>query len=324
MNRAAVASLPTIIALETASVRTGHRRGASVPIDRSYLRSIEQAARAYASASGDGGRSTERIETVTQSRLLLQTTEVSVDAVERASLRDAADRIREVADRLPEVELLRTAYPGETVVVPEWLRYGRSVEWGLRVYFFRAGDAPAPETILDRNLDAVVEGTRAEFERYQGSLHGYPDCCIEAFQERASAGDRPEARSVAPLADCVDEDTLQAGRNSIEEVLPGYFESDRAYAYFAREFFPEPDCRSARERGRAVFDAMTRHFDTTLVEDFFRLNYASCYAEATTLSTASVAASATRPGASDLALEHQLCYLPLATTLSMPRYDSEP
>lgn len=321
MDRAALDCLPTIVALETTSVLSGHRRGASFPLDLAYLQSIEQAEQAYANATGDSERRTDRIETVQQSRLRLQTTQVSVDALERGPLRESADQLREMAAELPEVRYLRDAFPGETVVVPEWLRYGRSVDWGCRVYFFRDGDAPTPETIVDRNVDAVVEGTRSDFERYQGRLHGYPDCCIEAFQERASSDERPEARSVAPLADRIDRQALHGGRASIDAVLHDFFESEHAYAYFAREFFPEPDCAVARDLGSSVFDAMTTQLDPTLVRDFFRLNYAFCYAVATTLSNASVAAGATRPGAGDLASEHQLCFLPLSTTREMPRYD---
>ncbi len=318
--RTALADLPTFIALESTSVLTGHRRSASFPLDLPYLQSVERAERAYATASEDSDRSQRRIETAERSRLQLQTTQVSVDALELDPLRETSERLRVLAAQLPEVQFLRESYPGETVVVPEWLRYGRSVEWGLRVYLFRAGEAPAPGTIVDRNLDAVVEGTRSEFEQYQGHLHGYPDCCIEAFLERAGDDERPEARSVAPLADRIDERALH-GQSSIETVLPEFFESDRASAYFAREFFPEPDCETAHEMGEAVIDAMTAHLDTTLVRDFVRLNYAYCYAVATRLASASVATGADRPGAGDLAAEHQLWYLPLGTTAEMPRYD---
>ncbi|MFD1587368.1 hypothetical protein ACFR9U_10255 [Halorientalis brevis] len=318
--RAALADLPTFIALEATSVLTGHRRGASFPLDLPYLQSVVQAARAYATTSGDSERSQRRIECVHQSRLRLQTTQVSVDELELDPLRETSARIRDVAAQLPEVQFLRESYPGDAVVVPEWLRYGRSVEWGLRVYLFRGGEAPAPETVVDRNLEAVVDGSRSEFEEYQGRLHGYPDCCIDAFLERASDDERPEARSVAPLADRIDERAL-GGSSSIETVLPEFFASDHADAFFAREFFPEPDCETAREMGTTVFDAMTAHLDTTLVRDFFRLNYAYCYAVAMTLSNASVAAGAGRPGAGDLAAEHQLWYLPLGTTAAMPRYD---
>jgi len=318
--RAALADLPTFIALEATSVLTGHRRGASFPLDLPYLQSVAQAARAYATTSGDSERSQRRIERVHQSRLGLQTTQVSVDALELDPLLAASARIRDVAVQFPEVQFLQESYPGDAVVVPEWLRYGRSVEWGLRVYLFRGGEAPSPETVVDRNLEAVVDASRSEFEQYQGRLHGYPDCCIDAFLDRASDDQRPEARSVAPLADRIDERALH-GQSSIETVLPDFFESDHAAAYFAREFFPEPDCESARELGETVIDAMTSHLDTTLVRDFVRLNYAYCYAVATRLASESVTAGATRPGASDLAAEHQLWYLPLATTAAMPRYD---
>jgi len=227
-SQAAVERLPTFVALEALSVLEGERDGASVPFDATYFDGVGRATQATPDETSAVDPDT-RLQQVQKSRLALNTTSVALDAFEREEVLAASDDLRETAEQLPEVEFLRAAFPGEVVVVPEWLRTGRMADWGMRAYFFREGEAPSADEIVERNVEAEVEGNRAAFERYQGDLHGYPECCIEAFHDRAQDRPDPEWRSVESLADEFRDEALRRGQNvSIDDVLPDFFESERA------------------------------------------------------------------------------------------------
>lgn len=321
MDAQAVERLPTFVALETKSVLDGLRRGASVPLDATYFDGIRRTSQSLTDVKADV-EPRERIRHVQQSELLLNTASVSLDSFEREDLLGASEQLRETAERLPEVAFLREAYPGDCVVVPEWVRTGRAADWGLRVYFFQEGDAPTPDKIVAENVDAVVDGTRPAFERYQGDVHGYPECCVEAFHDRAQDRPSPEWRSVEPLASEVRESALAGDGVSIDDVLPGVFESEgdpSSSSFFAREFFPEPDCETARETGAAVYDALREEFGEMLVRDYFALNYALCYWVAKTLRK-QAANRGRRPAAGELGIEHFSFYAPLGHVRTFPRY----
>lgn len=310
--------LPAFVALEVHSVLAGRRRGASVPLDGTYVDGIRRTSQSLTDVQADVDPD-ERVRHVQQSQLMLDTVNVGIDSFEREQLLAASDRLRETAEGMPEVEFLRAEYPGDCVVVPEWVRTGRAADWGIRVYFFRADDAPTGDEIIERNVEAVVEGTRPEFERFQGDLHGYPECCIEAFHTRAGDRQSPEWRSVEPLAHRLRADALDGTGSSVDDVLPTFFEADDAYAFFAREFFPEPDCETARETGQHVFDALRNEFGEPLARDQFALNYAFCYAVAKTLRK-QTATSGRRPAAGELGREHFSLYAPLGHVRTFPRY----
>lgn len=320
-SQAAVERLPTFVALEALSVLAGERTGASVPFDATYFDGVGRATQAAADDI-DGVNPDTRLQQVQQSRLALNTTTVELDAFEREAVLSASENLRATAEQLPEVEFLRSAFPGEVVVVPEWLRTGRMADWGMRAYFFREGDAPAPDEIVARNIDAEVDGNRAAFERYQGDLHGYPECCIEAFHDRAQDRPDPEWRSVESLADEFRDEALRQGQNvSIDDVLPDFFDSKRALAFFAREFFPEPDCETARAAGEQVYDALRSEVGEALARDYFALNYAFCYAVARTLREGANRGRRGRPSAGDLGMEHFSFYAPLSHVRTFPRYE---
>ncbi|WP_132061257.1 hypothetical protein [Halorussus amylolyticus] len=319
VSQTAVERLPTFVALEVLSVLQGERRGASVPLDGTYFGGISRAVQAL-SDEECGIDPESRTSQVQQSRLLLSTASVQLDSFERDELRTASDHLYETAERLPEVEFLRSEYPGECVVVPEWLRTGRVADWGVRAYFFSEGDAPTSDEILEKNIDAVVNGTRPEFERYQGELHGYPQCCIEAFHDRTQDRPGPEWRSVEPLAARFRGDVFRQEQNpSIDDVLPEFFESEDAYSFFAREFFPEPDCATARAAGKRVYEVLREELGAALVQDYFALNYAFCYAVAKTLREQAPNQSR-RPSAGELGMEHFSSYAPLSHVLTFPKY----
>jgi hypothetical protein len=317
-SQAAVERLPTFVALEALSVLAGERPGASVPFDATYFDGVGRATQVTPDVTSAVDPET-RVEQVQRSRLALNTTSVELDAFEREAVLAASEDLRETAGQLPEVEFLRAAFPGEVVVVPEWLRTGRVADWGMRAYFFREGEAPSADEIVAQNVDAEVDGNRSAFERYQGDLHGYPECCIEAFHDRAQDRPDPEWRSVESLADEFRGDALRQGRNvSIDDVLPEFFESERALAFFAREFFPEPDCETARATGEQVYGALRSEVGEALARDYFALNYAFCYAVARTLREG--ANRRGRPSAGDLGMEHFSFYAPLSHVTTFPRY----
>ncbi len=319
VSQTAVERLPTFVALEVLPVLHGERKGASVPLDGTYFDGISRAVQTL-SDEECGVDPESRANRAQQSRLLLRTASVQLDSFERDDLRAASDHLCETAERLPEVEFLRSEYPGECVVVPEWLRTGRAADWGVRAYFFREGDAPTADEILDENVDAVVNGTRSEFERYQGELHGYPPCCIEAFHDRTQDRPEPEWRSVEPLAARFRAGALRREHNpSIDDVLPEFFESEDAYSFFAREFFPEPDCATARATGKRVYDVLREELGAALVGDYFALNYAFCYAVANTLRE-QPPNRGRRPSAGELGVEHFSSYAPLSHVLTFPKY----
>jgi hypothetical protein len=305
--------LPAFVALETLAVETGVRRGASVQLDDSYFRGMAPVLRA-----ADGGELGERRDALERSRRLFDDISVEMETVSRSSLREASAKLHGVFRELPEVEFLRSTFPGEAFVVPEWLRTradGR-LNWGARLYFFRAGEAPVPTDLVDRNIDAVLDDEMEPFEVHRGDLHGYPRCCVEAFTDRPDDGAPPEWRSVASLVDIVREERLGERSGSVRELVGEFLDDPRSRAFFAREFFPEPDCDTAAERGRAVFEALVDPLPRALVEDYFRLNFAYCFAVADALTTG----GRERPAVGDLGAEHALLYLPLGRTLNRDRY----
>jgi hypothetical protein len=305
--------LPAFVALETLAVEAGVRPGASVQLDDSYFEGMGAVLRA-----ADRGELGERRATLKQSKEVFDDINVEMDSVTRSSLREASAKLHGVFRELPEVGLLQSTYPGEAFVVPEWLRRqsdGR-LRWGARVYFFREGEAPPPTSLVDRNIEAVLEGELGPFEAHRGELHGYPECCVAAFSDRPDRGDSPEWRSVESLADLVDEARLGDRSESVRDVVGGLLAEPRAKAFFAREFFPEPGCERALKRGEAVYDALADRLPETVVEDYVRLNYAYCYAVADALASG----ARQRPAVGELGLEHVLFYLPLARTLNRERY----
>lgn len=316
-----VGELPATVALETIPVLAGIRRGASVPIDRQYLSGVEQSARALEDVCDGTDWPGTRIEHARRSKLLLETGSVQVEAFTERALSDASAQIQALAEELPAVQSLVGAYPGDALVVPEWLRIGNAVEWGIRLYFFGPDDAPRRKDILRANVEAVLAEDPTEFQRYQGRLHGYPDCCVEAFVDGRGDSPGPERRSVAPLAEHVREDALRSGRPaSVDELVSGLLDDDRAMAFCAREFFPQPDCETARERGESVVATLQETVGRPLAADFVRLTYLLNYAVAETLATTAATGAASRPAPGSLGAEHVASYAPLTRVLELPRY----
>ncbi|SDX65477.1 hypothetical protein SAMN05216564_1011 [Halopenitus persicus] len=219
------------------------------------------------------------------------------------------------------MQYLKQQFPGTCFVLPEWLRTPERVNYGARIYFFRENDAPAPGDVLDRNIDAVVSDDRAAFERYQGVLHGYPECCIEFFSEyERGAKAAPELEAVEPIVEYIDTEALPTDETpppSIGSIIDGIFETPHVYAFFAREFFPEPSCEQARRRGTAIYDSLCDSYPLPIVKDYFRINAGWSYlmAKATTAEVK----SATRPTPGSIGQEHLLFFLPLAVTMQQYR-----
>lgn len=312
-SASSVGALPTVAALEALPVLEGVRRGASVQVSSRYLGN-----RISVLAAVDRETFPERIQGLQRSRRILEDASASVDAVSVDELVDAGEALRETYLEMPETERLRSAFPGDTVVVPELLGTAGGIRFGARAYFFPPGDGPHPMEIVRRNVEAVVDDDRAAFERYKGRLLGYPERCVEHFVERAAAADPPEVRSVRPLESAVRAGLIGARRTpSIDEIVPGLLRKDYAYAFFSRAFFPRPGSEEARERGEAIYETLVDAVDEPLARDYFRLNYALAYVVAR-----NTVAHERRefPPVGALGEEQSYLYLPLRGTLTASRY----
>lgn len=184
--------------------------------------------------------------------------------------------------------------------------------------FFRDDDAPEPEEIIEENVEAVLEKEREEFDRYQGLLHGYPDCCIEFFHNRTDESP-PEMVAVEPHAETFNDEILGENSNgslSIDQIIPDFLDSEDYTKFFAKAFYPEPGCEKARTKGRDVYTELNRRYPEQLVDDFFRLNFGICYLRARGV----IEDSQSHPTPGVLGKEHLYWHLPLSSLLTLSRY----
>lgn len=306
-------SLPAYLALGAAGVLKGHKRSESVQLDKTYFTGHITVLEGLSDSAG----LEHRIRTLRESFEQYNDLRIESEAITRDTLWDESERFLDVLDDLPETRYLRDKFPGECVVVPEWDPAPMGVRYGPRLYFFGEGDAPPPGEIIERNIDAVVNDDRERFERYQGHLHGYPECCIDFFHSRTPTAP-PETRSVEPLQGYVADNALDADPRdaTLDERFPDLLTDEAAYAFFAWEFYPEPKCDQARAMGQAIYDDLSKALPEELVKDYFRLNFGYSYVMAERLGQ--VGAKRPPPGA--LGREHLTFYLPLSGLLSLPRY----
>lgn len=309
--------LPTFAALDSYAVLEQERRGASIQVDESYFRGQMKAIDTI-----DSVDLTKRREIVTQSYNLTDNIHIDIDSFTEENLQTASTRFRQILQQMPEAQYLKHNFPETCFVVPEWLRTQGSIKYGARIYFFREDSAPDPDEIIQRNIEAITDDKRDDFAQYQGRLHGYPDCCIDYFSSYNRQGDAaPEVEAVEPLTDAINDDVIQGGSDStmsIEESFERIFEIPDIYAFFAREFYPEPDCNQARQQGISIYDVLRDGCPEALVNDFFRINVGWSYQMAHDLSSPTKASSKPLPGS--FGREHLLFYLPFRSVLSLPKY----
>lgn len=311
-----VYALPGFAAIDALTVLKGERPGVSFQLTEGYL--IGQ--RKTLEAVDLPGSADERIEICRKSRRIWEDVHVDIGSCTEQNLWEASTRLRELLRGLPEVRYLKEQYPETCFVVPEWLRTPSEIQYGARVYFF-ADEAPTPDEVLERNIRAVLDESQETFERYQGSLHGYPECCVDYYVETARGpdGDSPESRSIAPLADVVNEDRIERGSlrsSSFDELLPGFFDDPHSYAFFAHAFYPEPGCETARRTGVSIYETLTESLPESLVRDYFRFNFGWSYL----LSRSVRRRSDTVPEPGAFGREHALLYLPLQVLLGTSPY----
>ncbi len=312
-----VDTLATFTALDAKTVLDGNRTGASLQLDKTYFSGQLRALERFDESSDPIPNRQERVETLEDSWNAYGRIDVDVDSLTADALWNSSTRFWHQLQQIPEVQHLQEEFPGRCFVVPEWLKTGNRLHYGARVYFFRSEDAPEPEDVIEQNIDAVVDGPYETFERYQGQLHGYPDCCIDFYHERSPDAPSPEWRSIEPFREQVPDAALGAGpTGSIDDALPEFTECDGCAAFFAREFFPEPDCDSALATGEAIYDRLTARFATRLVADYFRLTFGYNYLVARAVHTG----DSQRPTPGSLGREHLMFYLPLGELEAMPRY----
>lgn len=311
-----VAALPTFVALDVRAVLANERRGASIQIDDGYFRGQQLAIDVVETPSS----LTDRQTIVSQSYRGYNQIQIDIDSLSHETLWSASVQYRNLLQQLPEVQYLKRWFPGTCFVVPEWLRTPGAVEYGARVYFFRDRDSPEPTDILDQNIDAVVTEDNAEFERYQGDLLGYPECCFDYFSDHGRYGKLgPELAAVEPIVDAIDDSELTRGgerpKTSVDDIVGELADRQHFYAFFTREFYPEPDCDQARNCGVSIYETLCDIYPESVVEDHFRLNTGWSYLVAQL--TAPDTESQRRPSPGILGREHLLFYLPLAETVRL-------
>jgi len=307
-----VEKLPAFAGLDGHAVLAGHRRGSSIQLDETYFEGQLRALQHPETES----KFTYRRQMLEDSRETCSTIRVQIDSFSEQNLWEESNRLRRKLQRMPEVNYLAHQFPGRCFVVPEWLRTENRLHYGSRVYLFRDEDAPEPTDILAENIDAVVNDTADTFERYQGKLHGYPDCCIDFYENRAPDRPCPEWRSVEPFADWIDENAIGNDVSSIDAVFSRSLDTEDIRAFFAREFFPEPGCETATETGTAIYEGLSTVLQDQLVHDYFRLHFAYNYFVARTM----IEGGDRRPQAGQLGREHLLFYAPLESLVSSSPY----
>lgn len=312
---AGVDALPTFVALDSRAVLDNQRRGASIQIDDRYFHGLELA---IDEVDADLA---ERREIVSQSRQFFNQIQINFDELSYPALTSASARFRSALQQLPEIQYLKQQFPETCFVVPEWLRLNRTVNYGARVYLFRDDDAPSPNEILHENIQSVLQDDRGAFEKYQGALHGYPECCIDFFLEYDRQGQTsPELASVEPIEDAFDDEKITTEVDSsvaLTDVVDGLFDDERGYAYLAREFYPEPDCDRARRRGEKIYETLCETYPERLVKDHFRINAGWSYMMAKAAASGN---QSRRPFPGALCREHLLFSLPLSTITETAPY----
>ncbi|MFB6096073.1 MAG: hypothetical protein ABEJ74_01635 [Haloferacaceae archaeon] len=317
---AELGSLPGFAGIDACTVLRGERPGASVQLDDTYFEG-----QLLALDGVDGTAAEKRRSILRNSRDLYDDIHIDIGELTERSLLEASERYWRTLRQVPEITYLEQNFPETVTVAPEWLRIGGELKYGARVYFF-GPDGPDALTVVRKNVEAVLADEPATFERYQGGLHGYPDCCVDFFHER-DAETAPEWRSVEPYADRVDDAALERGPDArLDDIVAGL---DDAFAtgdgedfpvesFFAREFFPEPGCERARERGRRVRDCLTDVFPDALVRDYFGLAFGFSYLSATAVREG----GDRRPSPGAFGREHRLFYLPLGYLQRLDQYGS--
>lgn len=303
-----VASLPAFAAFEALPALAGVRPTASIQFDRTSLK-----AQAAMLAQVPFEWATERAAVVRATLDRFDELDVDVGSIDEETLMDASQTVRERFEDLPEAQALCEKFAGEVVVVPEWFRDGTAVHHGVRLILAPAGAAPDAEQLVRNSVRAATTGSRRRYQEVLGDLLGYPDCCVAFFADRG--GQPPEWRSTASLRSLVNVDALQAAEH-LEDVLPGFTDRPAAFAFFAREFYPEPGCDQAVSRGRQVHEVISEAAGEQVADDFLRLNYLYGLRLAMTVAKG----GGGRPELGDLGPEHGYLYLPFRHLDVVERY----
>lgn len=302
--------LPAFVAMEAVPVLAGARDCASIRIDRAYLTTRIDAFEDADVAATLG----EHVYPIVQSRDSWDELDREVEDVSVESLAEQSETLTKNFAELKEVTRLKQSFPGDSFVVPEWTETEDGATAVARMYFFASGNGPEPKEVLKRNLKALVSEDDGDFQRYQGELLGYPEASVDFY---ADSRKHPAIQSVDPLEDFVDENELDERTDtSVDRIVPDHFDDPRAYAYFARGFYPEPDDQAAQRKGVEVYDTLADQLDEQIVQDFFRINFVRAYATA----RGNQSPRHTEPAPGECSHQDLQHFLPFGLTRRLMRY----
>jgi len=308
-----VENLPGFSAIDALAVLNGDRNGSSIQITESYFEAQRRSIDELAPVDG----LEDRLGIIQRSRSVWNNISVDFDSLTEDALGEASTKLNEILQQLPEAQYLQQHFPGTSFIVPEWLRTEVEIKFGARVYFF-GSDGPEPEEIVRKNIKSVMADDD-EFTQYQGRLHGYPECCTEYFANWGSTSDPPEVNSVTPIEKHVNDEVVDEIDISVSlgEVMSDFFGEPHSYAFFAHEFYPEPECDVARRKGVAIYDSLTELLPENIVRDYFRVNFCWSYLMARDVESHTGSSSSKRLGR-----EQFLMHLPLRLLVGQQEYAS--
>jgi hypothetical protein len=208
----------------------------------------------------------------TRLRLLYQQAEAAISAgTLRKSRRELLDVQKVFAD-LPFIRLYDEilADMGIRATPFPFARAGQAMV--IRVYLSKASIDVAG--MIDSNLREAKLQSMGAFARSDGILHGYPECCAEAFAGRRETELRAALSYLASPSNLASQD-----REGVLATPADAFDmlGSAAYQFFSEEFFPcslatGEQCAKATAVGENVFEGIKSALPEMVAQDFFLTN----------------------------------------------------
>jgi len=169
--------------------------------------------------------------------------------------------VRSYIDRLTDFHILVTPFP--------YSRAGQAST--IRIYLSR--EQLDIETMIDLNLREARLESVSEFARYDGILHGYPQCCTEAFVQRRGSEIQATLRVLKKPNNRPP--SHEGSLMKREDAL--YMLGESVYQFFSEEFYPcslvtGEQCTEATNVGKEVFNCVKSVLPDIVAQDFFLTN----------------------------------------------------